>query len=65
MNEQIKKAFATTLVHLILAGRREIEDVPVGLRDLVKADLGINEPSQAAPAAPTTLAAEQTTEQEE
>ncbi|MCP3808489.1 hypothetical protein MLD56_16200 [Paenibacillus peoriae] len=58
MNEQIKKAFATTLVHLILAGRREIEDVPVALRDLVKADLGITEPTQVAPAV------EQTTEQE-
>ncbi|URJ36624.1 CD1375 family protein [Paenibacillus polymyxa] len=62
MNEQIKKAFATTLVHLILAGRREIEDVPVALRDLVKADLGITEPSQATPEA--TQAAEQPTEQE-
>ncbi len=58
MNEQIKKAFATTLVHLILAGRREIEDVPVALRDLVKADLGITEPTQVAPAV------EQITEQE-
>ncbi|UMY55377.1 MULTISPECIES: CD1375 family protein [Paenibacillus] len=62
MNEQIKKAFATTLVHLILAGRREIEDVPVALRDLVKADLGITEPSQATPAA--TQAVEQPTEHE-
>ncbi|MGR6127836.1 CD1375 family protein [Paenibacillus sp. JJ1722] len=58
MNEQIKKAFATTLVHLILAGRRTIEDVPVALRDLVKADLGVNESTQVAPAV------EQTTEQE-
>ncbi|OMF31949.1 CD1375 family protein [Paenibacillus peoriae] len=58
MNEQIKKAFATTLVHLILAGRRTIEDVPVGLQDLVKADLGITEPVQVA------QEVEQTTEQE-
>lgn len=58
MNEQIKKAFATTFVHLILAGRRTIEDVPVAVLDLVKADLGLTEPAQVAPAA------EQTTEQE-
>ncbi|WP_025682589.1 CD1375 family protein [Paenibacillus maysiensis] len=62
MNEQIKKAFATTLVHLILAGRRTIEDVPVGLQDQVKADLGITEPAHVTPAA--IQAAEQSTELE-
>ncbi|KAF6561997.1 hypothetical protein G9G63_20315 [Paenibacillus sp. EKM202P] len=58
MDERIKKAFATTFVHLILSGRRTVADVPTSLQDLVKADLGIAEPAQAA------SVAEQTTEQE-
>ncbi|MGN9169513.1 CD1375 family protein [Paenibacillus sp. S25] len=58
MNEQIRKSFATTFVHLILAGRRTVADVPAALQELVKADLGLTEPTQVAPAA------EQTTEQE-
>lgn len=47
MDERIKKAFATTFVHLILAGRRTIADVPAGLLDLVKADLGLTETAPA------------------
>jgi hypothetical protein len=57
MDENIKKAFATTFVHLILAGRRTIEDVPTALQNQVKADLGLTE--QAPVTQPETPAAEQ------
>lgn len=43
MDENIKKAFATTFVHLILSGRRTIEDVPIDILNLVRTDLGITE----------------------
>ncbi|WP_187644854.1 MULTISPECIES: CD1375 family protein [Paenibacillus] len=55
MNEQIRKSFATKFVHLILAGRHTIEDVPAALQELVKADLK--------EAAPNTQAAERATTQ--
>lgn len=54
MDERIKKAFATTFVHLILAGRRTVADVPAALQELVKADLGLEDSTPAT----------QTTEQE-
>ncbi|MEK4456345.1 hypothetical protein [Paenibacillus sp. FSL R10-2748] len=57
MNEQIKKAYVTTFVHLILDGRRTVADVPAALQELVKADLGLTEPA-------ATQVAEQLTEQE-
>ncbi|MGG4183051.1 CD1375 family protein [Paenibacillus jamilae] len=41
MNNKIKKAFAVTFVQLILSGRRSIEDVPVVLQDMVKANLDL------------------------
>ncbi|MGE7828884.1 CD1375 family protein [Paenibacillus sp. NPDC093718] len=43
MTEQQKRVFATTYVHLILNGRRTIEEVPAVILDIVKADLGITE----------------------
>ncbi|MCC3382084.1 CD1375 family protein [Paenibacillus farraposensis] len=41
MDDKIKKVFAQTFVHLILSGRRTIEDVPVVLKDMVKTNLDI------------------------
>ena len=41
MTEQQKRIFATTYVHLILNGRRTIDEVPEIIRDIVMADLGM------------------------
>lgn len=43
MSESTLKLFAATYVTLILAGRREVADVPTNLLTYVKADLGIEE----------------------
>ncbi len=43
MSEATLKLFAATYVTLILAGRRELADVPANLQTYVKADLGIEE----------------------
>ena len=43
MSEVTLKLFAATYVTLILAGRRDIVDVPANLVAYVQADLGINE----------------------
>ncbi|MEW4368642.1 CD1375 family protein [Paenibacillus kandeliae] len=43
MNESTLKLFAATYVTLILAGRRELIDVPTNLQAYVKADLGMEE----------------------
>ncbi|MGM1019292.1 MAG: CD1375 family protein [Bacillota bacterium] len=40
MNDQIKKAFSATFVQLIISGRYTIEDVPEGILNIVKEDLG-------------------------
>ncbi|WP_458119779.1 CD1375 family protein [Paenibacillus sp. Z6-24] len=41
MNEMTLKLFASTYVALILAGRRDISDVPANLLAYVQADLDI------------------------
>lgn len=43
MSEATLKLFAATYVTLILAGRRELSDVPANLQSYVKADLGITD----------------------
>lgn len=43
MSEATLKLFAATYVTLILAGRRELVDVPANLQEYVKADLGIED----------------------
>lgn len=46
MTEQQKRIFATTYVHLILNGRRTIDEVPAIIRDIVMADLGMTETTE-------------------
>ncbi len=43
MSEATLKLFAATYVTLILAGRRELADVPANLLPYVKADLEITD----------------------
>lgn len=43
MDERTLKIFATTYVHLIMNGRRTLDEVPANLLVYVKADLGITD----------------------